>query len=240
MILGLAGSILTADLRGLTRFITKTNSTKFSDAEIDGLLNLGYHEFINEIIKAGGKLDFNIEEEQINLTNGTKLYTITGKVLQIKTIDVNYGDNQWQRAAPFNQVESSKAISDNNRVVEQFVKTDPFVDIFVINEVYKFNLYPILETGAANVTNGLLVTKVLEITELSATSDEPKVAEAYQKWLVYFAARMRFLRKGLNKKAADMQLEMDKIMIKAETHYQNVADELPYSLNSGYGLEDGA
>ena len=37
----------------------------------------------------------------------------------------------------------------------------------------------------------------------------------------------------------DAQLEMGIILGEALTHYSSVADELPYSFNSAYGLEDG-
>ena len=77
MTLGAAGSTTPSTLRGFTRFKTRTNSTKFSDTDIDALLNLYYHEFVNELLKAGSDVDFNMVTETINLVADTQSHTVT-------------------------------------------------------------------------------------------------------------------------------------------------------------------
>jgi hypothetical protein len=216
---------------GLVRYFTKTESTKFTDANIKALLNLYYHEFVNEILKSGSDIDFNMATESINLTNGTAVYSITGKVLRIKKIDISFDGSKWYSATNFDIAERSRPL-DTTSIAADFTKTNPFIDLYLDNETVKIAIYP---TPDANVTAGLKVWKTLEITELSAQGDEPSIPEAYQKYLVYGACRDYFLKKEMFTKATEMEKEMFKTLQRAISFYANRNEEERFLLEDGYG-----
>lgn len=237
MTLGSAGSTTPSDLRGLTRFITRTTSSGFSDTNIDALLNNCYHEFVNEVKKHGGNIDFNMVTETINLANGTQTYSVTGKVLTIKRIEVTYDGTNW-RFVRFFDLSQRHLPTDTTSVGNDFSKDNPFADVYLATgEVVKIDLYPIPD---AAVTNGLKVWKTLEITELSAAGDEPTLPEAYQKYLAYGAAKEHAIQLGKGNLAREMDALMAKILTEAISFYSNRSEEDTLQITSAVSTEDYA
>lgn len=236
MLLGNAGSTTPSDLRGFTRFITSTNSTKFNDTDIDAFLNLYYHEFVNEILKSGSDIDFNMETESINLVKDAQKISIAGKVLRIKKINVQWETNgQWYNV-PFFDIGERTRPMDTTSIASDYTKTQPFADLYLSDEVLKVDLYPI---PTANMTNGLKVWKTLEITELSGISDEPSIPEAYQKYLCWGAIRAYFIQKEMFAKASEAEKEMYLILNRAIDFYANRDENINYSLQDGYSDDYG-
>jgi hypothetical protein len=215
---------------GLVRYFTKTDSAKFTDANIKALLNLYYHEFVNEILKSGSSIDFNMATESINLVSGTSAYSVTGKVLRIKKIDISFDGSKWYSVTNFDIAERSRPL-DTTSIAADFTKTNPFIDLYLDNETLKVAIFP---TPDANVTAGLKIWKTLEITELSAQGDEPSIPEAYQKYLVYGTCRDYFLKKEMFTKAAEMEKEMFKTLQRAISFYANRNEEERFLLEDGY------
>jgi len=231
MTLGDTGSVLLTTLMGLVRFFTKTDSTKFSDANIKALLNLYYHEFVNEILKSGSDIDFNMTTESIDITSGTSVYSVTGKVLRVKRIDISFDGSKWYKLTNFDISERSRPL-DTTSIAADFTKNNPFVDLYLDNETLKLAIYP---TPDADVTGGIKIWKTLEITELSGKDDEPSIPEAYQKYLVYGASRDYFLKKEMFTKAAEMEKEMMKVLSRAISFYANRNEEETFIMEDGYG-----
>jgi len=241
MTLGSAGSTATGTLYGLTRFLTKTNSTKFSDADILSLLNLFYHELVGELLRSGGDVDFGVSVESATLTNGTKTYSITGQVLRLISIDVLYvAGGTWRRCRMFDQKSSSKPLSDNTTVTENFNTSEPWVDVYTASagaqglEILKFDLYPILKSGETDVTSGIKITKILEVTELSGGSNEPILPEFLHPYLSYGAAKVRLERQGLFGKAAEIEKRMLILLERGKALYSNRDESANYTMNSAY------
>ncbi len=193
MILGSAGNTTPNTLRGFVRFHSKTNSTKFIDADIDALLNLHYHEFVNEIQKSGSDIDFNMVTEEINTVADAATHSITGKVLKIKRMEIKWlAGGTTYKVTFFDIAERSRPL-DTSSIASDFTQTAPFGDLYLAaGEILKVDIFPIPD---ASVTNGLKVWKTLEISELSGTSDEPSIPEAYQRYLCWGTLRDYFLKK---------------------------------------------
>jgi len=231
MLLGNAGSEVPSDLRGFVRYHTKTNSTKFSDTNIDAFLNLYYHEFVNEILKSGSDIDFNMVTESINLVKDTPTISVAGKVLRIKKINVQWETGgQWYDVAFFDIGERTEPM-DTTSITSDFTKTKPFADLYLSDETLKIDLYPI---PSANMTNGLKVWKTLEITELSGTSDEPSIPEAYQKYLAWGAVRDYCFKKEMWKKRDEAKREMALILNRAIQFYNSRNENVSMVLQDGY------
>src|SRR3990167_4189975 len=98
MTLGSAGNTAPSTLRGLTRFLLRTTLTTapFTDANVDALLYKHYHEFVNELLRSGSEIDFNMATETINLVANTQAHSVAGKVLRIKRIEVTYDGTNWR------------------------------------------------------------------------------------------------------------------------------------------------
>lgn len=238
MTLGAEASVSPANLRGFTRFITKTTSAKFSDADIDALLNLYYHEFVNEIIKAGGDIDFNIEEEDMNLTAGTSVYSITGKVLALKRIQITYDGTNYYTAKLLYLGERKNPM-DSTSINADFSNTNPYVLYYLDDEVMKFQLLPPHVSTGSTVSDGIKVWKILEITELSDAAHEPSIPEAYQKYLCFGASISYYMKKELWKKLVFARNEMAEILQKAIEHYSVKSPRENYQMSDAYNDDFG-
>lgn len=229
MTLGSAGSVLPSDLRGLTRFLTRTNATKFSDVNIDALLNLNYHRFVNEILRAGGDVDFNTETEEIDLVSGTQTYSIAGKVLSVRRMEVKMDGANFRKVNFFDLME--RGLPSDSGSLADFTKDAPFGDLVVVDEVVKVTLYPIPD---AAVTNGLKVWKVLEITELATANAEPSIPEAYQPYLSHKSAADWFRRQKNRSEANDREVDAARLLADAKQFYSNRNEDENYGLGSVY------
>lgn len=208
MTLGSAGSVTPSDLRGLTRFLTKTNANSFSDTIIDALLNLALHRYINIIVEVFPK--FNIESDTQTLTAGTRTYTIpsSGKFLKVEQIQISYDGVTFHtltemQKKQFPHVDFSADQADNH-----FSQNSPYGFIYVISNVWKVDLYPKLIAGSDNVANGFAADMIKEVAELSGTTDEPGIAEEFQQGLSFETAKMYFLEKRDQAGITDMNLEL--------------------------------
>lgn len=236
MLLGADNSILYSDLIGFTRKTTKTDSTKFTAADIKALLNLYYHEFVNEILKSGSNIDFNRATETINLVANTAAHSITGKVLRITRIEIQWETGgKWYPVKIFDIGESPTA-KDSTTIAGEFSKTNPYADLYLDDETLKVDIFPI---PTANMTAGLKVWKTLEITELSSAANEPSIPEAYQKYLCYGASKEYFIRKEMHKKIAEMEKNMFMVMGKAIPFYAGRSEEESFVLESAMSDDYG-
>lgn len=216
MLLGAAGSVAPSDLRGFTRFITKADSVKFTDVQIDALLNLYYHEFINEILKSGSTIDFNMAIEEINLVAATAEHSVTGAVLRIKRIEIQWvSGGVWYPVKIFDIGEDPGAI-DTTHIAAKYSKTKPYADLYMEDETLEIDIFPV---PAVSNAKGLKVWKSLEITELSGVGDEPSIPEAYQKYLCYGAIKTYFFKKEMYSKMTEAEKNMLIILNRAIPFY---------------------
>src|SRR3990167_5167830 len=129
MTLGAAGSVATNTLRGFARFITDTDSSSFTDAQIDGLLNHYYHFLINEIIASMDQWDVQGQIATTDLVVDQEEYPFPSYALKIKRIEITYDGTNWYEVRFIDYNERSKPF-DTTSISNDFDKTSPYAEIF--------------------------------------------------------------------------------------------------------------
>ena len=79
----------------------------------------------------------------------------------------------------------------------------------------------------------------MEITELSGTSDEPSIPEAYQKYLAYGSAETFLQRQKFFSQATEMGKEKELILQRAIVFYDLRNEDIQYQLTGQLGTDDG-
>lgn len=195
-----------------------------------------YHEFVNEILKAGGDIDFNMVTETINLVADAASHSVAGKVLRIKKLNIQWvSGGEWYNVTFFDIGERLRPM-DTTSIAADFSKAKPFADVYLDDETIKIDISPIPVVDNAG---GLKVWKILEITELSSSSDEPSIPEAYQRYTAWGTIRDYFLKKEMFAKAAEAEKEMFKLLDRAIQFYANRGENVPLVMRDGYGDDYG-
>ncbi len=221
-------------LMELTRFVTNTNTTTFSDIDLKAALNRYYRSFTNLIIEAMDGWDFNGDFATSDLVSGQQEYVFPSDILKIKRIEVTFDGTTWRkvRNLDINDKESS---SDSTTVAQDFSENFPFADI-MDNSVF---LYPI---PASNVTAGLKIWYEKDIDELADDTDEPNFLKDYHPGLAYGAAK-EFLTKNISAEGNQQRYNMcssrykETIDSMQSFHRKRIQDE-EYSLQGVYGNFD--
>lgn len=176
-----------------TRFLTRTDSTEYTAAQVTQNLNNWYHRAVTIILDSQDDWDFDDPNhgnqnyiKTYNLTASTQLVDIdvlTNKILKIKRVEVTYDGTTWYKANPMDIGEYSKSVSTTTNISSDFSKTQPYYDL-VGENIY---LYPIPD---ANVTNGLKIWFVREVDEFTTgdSAQEPGIDEPFHKYLSLGAA----------------------------------------------------
>ena len=173
-----------AGLRNYTRFITNTNSTTYTDADLYANLNMWYHDVVNEILKSMDGWDFQGEYATTSMVASQQEYILPTDILKIKRIEVTYDGTNWYKVN-FTDINSRESTNDTTSIANNYTEYNPSADLYD-NSMF---LYPI-PTSAS--TNGIKVWYEKEATELSAATSEPAFTEAYHKILCYGAAKDYF------------------------------------------------
>lgn len=217
-------------LRNFTRFLTNTNSTTYTDADLDASINSYYHQFVNYILEAMDDWDFQGESATTDLVASQQEYIFPSDILKIKRVEVTYDGTNWFKANFFDINERTKPL-DSTSVSQDFETTSPYVDLYD-NSVF---LYPV-PTSA--VTGGLKIWYEKEATELSSATDEPVIAEAYQKGLCYGASKDYFEKfqekQGYLNKARGASNNLEKIVNDMKNFYRKKNQDRDYVVLPSY------
>ena len=217
-------------IRNFARFHTNTNSTTFSDADVDASINTYYYQFVNEILESMDDWDFQGENATADLVEDQQEYTFPTDILKIKRIEVTYDGTNWYLANWFDINERGQA-TDSTSISQDFEKTKPFVDLYD-NSLF---LYPIPDD---DVTGGLRIWYEEEPTLLSSVTDEPIIAQAYQKGLAYGAAKDYFdkysEKPGYVTKSRTMGNNLQDIINKMRTYYNKKSQDRNYEISTAF------
>jgi len=217
-------------IRNFTRFLTNTNSTTYTDNEVDASINVYYLQFINEILESMDDWDFQGENATADLVASQQEYVFPTDILKIKRIEVSYDGTNWALANWFDINQRGKA-TDTTSISQDFDTSSPFVDMYD-NSLF---LYPI-PTEA--VTAGLKIWYEKEPELLSNATDEPIIAQAYQKGLSYGAAKDYFdkysEKPGYVTKSRTMDNNLQGIINKMRTYYNKKSQDRNYELTTAF------
>lgn len=211
-----------SELRSQTRFLTNTDSTSYSDTDLDLNLTRWAHLLTGEIINSQDDWDFQGEIATADLVANQREYTFPVDILKIKRIELKLDGTNWVRAAWLDEAEISRAIASEEEITEQFNNSEPFVALF--NKSFF-----IFSGTITAVTGGIKIWYLKEIvgkdatgadiTSFSASTDKPNINEAFQRGLCYGAAKDWYQKYGFTVQARDMDIELEKVIVRMKEFY---------------------
>jgi len=212
-------------IANFARFLTNTNTTTYSAADLYASVNTYLHYFVNEILEAMDGWDFKGEIGTASLVANQQEYTFPTDILKIKRVEITYDGTNWYTAQPMD-INMRANATDTTSIANDFNKTNPYYDAYD-NSMF---LYPIPD---AAVTNGLKIWYEKEADELSAATDEPTFAEAYHKGLSYGAAKDYFQKYG-NAKASAMDVELQTLISRMKVFYNRKMQDDSYMVSPSF------
>ena len=211
-------------LRNFTRFLTNSNTSNFSDADLDAALNSYYDVFVTDIIQAMDEWDFQAEYATTDLVTAQQEYTLPTDILKIKRVEVTFDGTTWREARPMDINEKTGA-NDTLSISQDFSTNSPYYDL-MDESVF---LYPIPTAGS---TAGLKVWYEKLPTELTNATDEPNFARPFHKVLAYGAAKdffEKYLEKGANQsKVVSMENNITRYTGKMRDFYRKRNQDRQY------------
>jgi hypothetical protein len=228
-----------AGLRNFTRFLTNTNTTTYTNEDLDAAINMYYRSFVQDIIDAMDDWDFQGEVATADLVAGQQEYVFPTDCLKIKRAELTYDGTNWSKVN-FLDINEISSATDTTSISRNFTKTEPYADLHD-NSLF---LYPIPD---ANSAAGLKIWYEKKATDLSAVTDEPLLVEAYQKGLCYGAAKDYFEKyievgKNYNKRNL-MASNLNEIREEMKNFYRKKIQDRTYRISGGfvdygYGTKD--
>lgn len=218
-------------LRNFVRKWTKTNTTTYSDADLNAAINRYYELFFSDIINSMDGWDFSGENLATNLVASQQEYVLTNaNLLKIKRAEISYDGTNWYKLEFFDINERSKA-TDSTSISQDFDKTKPFADLYD-NSLF---IYPVPD---ANVTGGLKIWVEQNATLLSADTDEPEIAKPFHIGLAH-GASMDYFSENIEKEGSVSKLnyhsnELQMIRDKMTEHYQKKVQDRPYNMTPNF------
>ena len=215
------------------RFLTNTNTTTYTAADLYASINTYYHFLVNEILEAMDGWDFKGEVATTSLVASQQEYVFPTDILKIKRVEITYDGTNWYVANNFDINMRAKA-TDTTSITSDFSTSKPFFDAYD-NSMF---LYPI---PTAAVSAGLKIWYEKEATELSAAGDEPVFAEAYHKGLSFGAAKDWFQKyseiPANLKKAQTMGGELQNYITRMKVFYNRKTQDENFSAKVSDGVE---
>ncbi len=219
---------VSSGLRNFTRFITDTDTTTFTNADLDASLNMYYDLFCTEIIDSMDEWDFNGEIATTDFVANQQEYVFPTTILKIKRIELTYDGSNWYLASPMDINEVGSA-TDTTSIRNNFVVQEPHYDLMDTS----FMVYPI---PTANVTGGVKIWFEELETQLSADTDEPAIVRPFHKGLCYGAAKdyfEKYINVGSNdKKAQTASINLETYIQRAKNFYRKKNQDRAYTVTS--------
>ena len=209
-------------LNSQIRFLTNTDSTSYSSSDLYANLTRWAHLFTAEIIDAQDDWDFQGEIATANLVANQREYVFPTDILKIKRIDLMLDGSNWYRANWMDESEIGTSLASESDITEKFTNDNPYVALYDKS-------FFIFSGTITSVTNGIKIwyskeivgvdTSGDDITSFSADTDKPNIAEAFQRGLVYGAAKDWFDKYELTERSREMERQVNTIIEKMKQLY---------------------
>ncbi len=217
-------------LRNKTRFLTRTDTTTYTDADLDANLNNYLHIFTTEVLESMDGCDFKADTATTNIVADQQEYVLPTDLLKIKRIEVTYDGTNWKKVDFFDINERGTNTSTTS-ISSDFSTENPYVDL--MDE--SLMLYPIPDT---NVSAGLKIWYSKLDDTLESATDTPAIAEPFQVGLCYGAAKDYYERHSEKPNFADRALIMDRniksVIKKMKAFYNTHNQDRDYILDTVY------
>jgi hypothetical protein len=214
-------------LQSQVRFLTNTDTTSYSDSDVNANLTRWAHLFTAEILDAQDCWDFQGEIAYANLVANQREYTFPTDILKIKRIDLKLDGTNWVTARWVDESEISTPISSETDITENFSNEEPYVSLFD-KSIFIFS------GTITSVTAGIKIwyneeivgydSESADITSFSDSTDRPNIAEAFQRGLVYGAAKDWFDKYGEDNQSTKMDSQIEKIIARMRQFYSKRSD----------------
>lgn len=217
-------------LRNFARFFTKTDTTTYSNADLDAAINSYYQLFVNEILESMDEWDFQGEIATANLVANQQEYSLPTDIIKIKRAEISYDGTNWYNLNFFDINERGKA-TDTTSITNDFSTSEPYADLMDTG----IFLYPI---PTAAVTGGLKIWYEKKVTELSSATDEPVLVEAYHIGLARGAAKVWLEQNieiaGNKERLAIQSVELEKVIGEMRNFYNRRNQDRNYTIRPAY------
>jgi hypothetical protein len=208
-------------LQSQTRFITNTDTTSYSNDDLNANLTRWAHLFTTEIIDSQDCWDFQGEISTADLVADQREYLFPTDILKIKRIEIYLGDD-WRVANFIDENEVSTIIGDEAKITEKFSNEEPYVSLF------DKSLF-IFSGTIAEKTAGIKIWYTEEIvgvdaagddiTSFTTATDTPNIIEAFQRGLVHGASKDWFQKYQIKDRAQEQDAELEKIIARMRQFY---------------------
>lgn len=224
----LSNASLYTGIREFARRFSNSNSTSYTDAQLDASINAYYDTFVSEILKSMDDWDFSGEIATASLVANQQEYTFPTDILKIKRIEVSYDGTVWNEATRFDVNEIGEA-TDSTSVRNDFNTNEPYADLHD-NSLF---LFPV---PTSNITGGLKIYYEKLPTFLSAVTDEPAFARPFHKGLAYGAAKdfCEQFPEGRSSHLATSTQNLEMTMARMKEFYQKKDQDREYSVSSAF------
>jgi len=219
-----------SEIRSFARRFANTNSTKYSDTNIDASINAFLDEVAADIIGAMDEWDSFGEISTTDLIAGQQEYVTPTTSIWVKRLEMTYDGTNWYPVTWMDINERTDA-TDTTSIARDFHKEKPFADL----HDESIFLYPIPD---ANVSEGLKLWHINLPTQLVETTDSPGFIRIFHKLLAYGAAK-DFLEQYINEEGNVNRLQQCEkniaIMIsKMKNIYNKHNQDRDYIVSSSY------
>jgi hypothetical protein len=191
-----------ADLRAEVRFLTDTNTTSYTNADVDTHVNNYYDTVTGEIVKACDRWDFSGKIATTDTVANQQGYNFPTGILTIKRAEYTPDGTTWYPLSLIDISSFNESSSDTNTNQSS---SKPFAELHD-DGIY---IYP---TPTVSTTDGLKMWYQKDVEHLVDAGDEPLIVKPYQKVLAYGAALDFFIKNGPQSEADRMEMRYEKML----------------------------
>lgn len=222
---------LSDGLRNFTRFLTNTNTTTYTNADLDASLNSYYDIMVGEILDSMDEWDFQGEYATTDLVASQQEYSLPTDILKIKRVEITYDGTTWYEALPEDLNEKQYDSGSVSRINDNYDQSEPKYDL-MDNSLF---LKPVPTTA---VTAGLKIWYEKNVTHLSAVTDEPNIARPFHKALAYGAAidwLDKYAEVGTNQNKSQLyEAKLEKMISRMKNFYRKHNQDRKYTIEPAY------
>lgn len=217
------------ELRAFARFLTNTNSTTYSDTDLDASINTYNDLFTAEILDSMDEWDFSADTATTDLIASQQEYILPTDILKIKRVEISYDGTNWYLANPMDVNETGNA-TDTTSIANNFSTSAPYYDLMDASMM----IYPLPTAGS---TAGLKIWYEKDPTKLTGTLS-PTFARPFHKGLAYGAAKDYFDKYlGTEANATKSQMadnNLEKTIQRLKAFYRKRNQDRKYTVESSY------
>lgn len=198
-----------SEIKTLTRFFTKTDSTSFADSDILTLTNEIQKDLIAKILRNSTDINLGVKESKTNLVAYSGLsegdngyngeYAFPSDFVKPVRMEIHYSDNQYPlKAKIYDLNDNSYSEYDSTDIQKTFDKNEPYVR-------FERNSYFIRPLPETSVTNGIRVWYEARQADLSGDTDKPAMIEDYHLIFPFKISELYGIRESDNYKQNQIQ-----------------------------------